>query len=304
MALSEQVLWKKERSLMAEKVWQAFPVEEQIRIREIFSFFEMYYENGYEFSGETHNFWECLYVLEGEACFSSDESVYNLKQGDIIFHKPMSLHKFFVTGDAGARLLVFSFSAQGPLTLWLRDKVFALTVAQKEIVNAMLDYIQFLDVGEEAPQKEYKYLIPYNHIPNYLQMISTYYHQLFLMLAEEEIMSVASSAPDAKTFGKAISYLNSNLDRQPAVSEIARFCGVSEAGLKRAFRKYAGIGVHKYILKLKIKAAVELLQDGDNVSSVAEKVGFNSQSYFSKAFKRETGKNPSEIKENQRPEIT
>ncbi len=140
--------------------------------------------------------------------------------------------------------MVFSFSAQGLLTVWLRDKVFALSAAQKEVMNAMLAYIQSLDAGEETLQKEYRYLIPYTHIPNYLQMIGTYYHQLFLMLAGEEVISVASSAPDALTFGRAISCLNSNLDRQPAVSEIARFCRVSVAGLKRIFRKYAGIGVH------------------------------------------------------------
>ena len=74
----------------------------------------------------------------------------------------------------------------------------------------------------------------------------------------------------------------------------------TESNLKKylicIFDKYAGMGVHKYLLKLKIKAAMELLADGNGVAVVAEKVGFGSQSYFSKAFKRETGQNPTDFK--------
>ena len=54
----------------------------------------------------------------------------------------------------------------------------------------------------------------------------------------------------------------------------------------------------------KIKAAIELLQDGENVSNVAERIGFGSQSYFSKAFKRETGISPSEFKTSENAERT
>ena len=128
-------------------------------------------------------------------------------------------------------------------------------------------------------------------------MVSTYLYQLFLSLADEGIVSPVSSATDAVIFSNAIRYLNCHLHTQPSVIEIARHCNVSESSLKRTFDKYAGISVHKYLVKLKIKVAMELLQDGESVFTVSEKLGFNSQSYFSKAFKRETGKSPSELKQ-------
>ena len=56
--------------------------------------------------------------------------------------------------------------------------------------------------------------------------------------------------------------------------------------------------MHKYLLKLKINVAKKLLQDGRQVSVVAENLGFASQSYFSKAFKRETGFTPSDFAKN------
>ena len=281
---------------MSETIWRAFPVKEQIHISDIYSLFQIHYEKGYEFTGETHNFWECLYVMEGEVCVSADERVYNLNAGEIIFHKPLELHKFIVNSVNGAEVLIFSFSAEGHLTGWLRDKVFTLSDVQKALVSAMLTYIHSKGVCGDVAQKEYRYLLPYEHITSYMQMIVTYLYQLFLTLAEEGRISAVSSAPDALSFGKAIGYLNSNLERQPTIQEIARFCNVSEASLKRIFDKYAGMGVHKYLLKLKIKAAMELLADGNSVAVVAEKVGFGSQSYFSKAFKRETGQNPTDFK--------
>ena len=69
-----------------KKIHRAYPVREQIRITDMYSFFQMHFANGYEFSGETHNFWECLYVLNGEVCvsadvFSDNRTVYLLLYG-------------------------------------------------------------------------------------------------------------------------------------------------------------------------------------------------------------------------------
>ena len=287
---------------MEEKIWLAFPVKEQIHITDMYSLFRIHYLSGFAFPGETHNFWECVYVVRGSICVSADERVYNLEDGDIIFHKPLEFHKFNVTSENGADLLIFSFTAEGPLTGWLRDKVFRLSEYQQSLVSSMTDFMESKSQTLTAATPEHHYLTAFDRIPYYSQMVITYLNHLLLSLADESTIASVSSAPDALTFSKAISYLNSNLHRQTSVSEIARFSNVSESGLKRIFEKFAGISVHRYLLKLKIKAAIELLQDGENVSNVAERIGFGSQSYFSKAFKRETGVTPSEFKTAESPE--
>ncbi|MCI5648759.1 MAG: helix-turn-helix domain-containing protein [Fusicatenibacter sp.] len=277
-------------------VWMAYPIEEQIQITSMYSLFETHFEGGYAFHGETHNFWECLYVVEGKVCVAGDERVYNLSRGSIVFHKPMEFHKFSVDGESGADLLIFSFAAEGPLTAFLRNKVFVLSEYQKQILDNLRFYMADCAKNQEAPKEEHQYLTLFSSLPTYAQMVSTYLQQLMLSLAEQGVPSVASSAPDAVCFGKAISYLNCNIHRQPTIAEIARFCNISEAGIKRIFEKYAGIGVHKYLTKLKMKTASELLLDGESVSCVAARLGFSDQSYFSRAYKRETGRMPSSVK--------
>ena len=280
--------------------WMAYPVREQIRITDMYSLFEAHYESGYAFPGEAHNFWECLYVMDGQACVSGNERVYYLSPGSIIFHKPLEFHKFIINGREGADLLIFSFSAQGPLTASLEEKVFCLSDGQRGILSSMLSFIHVrmkeADPRMSAGPGASLCLEPFHTMPVYSQMVAMYLQQLMLSLAEAGAVSSASSAPDAVIFRRAISYLNSNVHGQPSVPETARYCNVSEASLKRIFDKYAGIGIHKYLLKLKVKAAVELLESGDSVSHVAEQLGFNNQSYFSRAFKRETGFVPSSLK--------
>lgn len=113
--------------------WLAYPIKEQIRITDMYSLFVVHYDCGYAFPGESHNFWECVYIIKGEACISGNERVYNLAQGSIIFHKPLELHKFIVNGKDGADMLIFSFTAEGPLTAYLEEKVFMLSDFQKSI---------------------------------------------------------------------------------------------------------------------------------------------------------------------------
>lgn len=278
--------------------WNPFYVKEQIHIDTLFSLFIEHKPNGFHFPGETHNFWECLYVLEGSACVSGDDKVYELSVGDLIFHKPMELHKFYIDHEDGAKLLIFSFDLKGPLSEYFKNKVFHLNDEQQGIVCEMLD---FIDRQAEIPEKnsEYKkeeqFLRLRNSSPVYLQRLVTFLYSLLLSLGDNGNISHFSTVSDALVFQQAVHYMTEHIYEQPTVLEIAKHCFLSESGLKRLFTKYAGISIHKYFLTLKFKTASQLLQDGMSVREVSEKLNFSSQSYFSVSFKRETGINPSKL---------
>lgn len=279
-------------------IWSAINVKNPIIIDKFYSFFEVHYDMGFHFSGETHNFWECVYVQQGAICVTADERIYTLKSGDIIFHKPMELHKFYVDAKSGATLLIFSFSLDGELAHTLENKVFSLSENQQQLVHSMLDYIHEKLEPYPFPKNsplEHRYLLPFRDIPTYSQMVTTYIYQLFLSLIGDGNIADASSAPDALIFRKAVGYMTNQIKKQPSVSEIAVFCNVSVATLKRIFDKYAGISVHKYFFILKINLATKLLKSGLPVSETADTLGFSSQAYFSAAYKRETGINPSSV---------
>ena len=73
----------------------------------MYSLFMPSYTHEFNFAGESHNFWETLYVLDGSVCVSANEKVYNLSEGDIVFHEPLELHKFYTTSP-NTKLLILT----------------------------------------------------------------------------------------------------------------------------------------------------------------------------------------------------
>lgn len=279
--------------------WKPIYPEKQIQIDSLYSLFIENKPGGFEFPGETHDFWECRYVLRGKICASGDDKIYELSPGEIIFHKPMELHKYYIDGDETSDILIFSFNMSGPLKTYFNDKVFHLTNEQQDILNSLIRYMSETkkDTNTDKYKKEEQFLQPFcdNHI--YIQKIITYLEYLFLSLADKGYISEVSYKKDALIFSRAVNYMNENIFDRLSVAQIAKYCYTSDSSLKRLFSKYAGMSIHKYFLKLKFNIAFKLLKDGMSVTEVAQKLNFSSQSYFSVSFKREFGINPSKIED-------
>jgi len=271
-----------------------FPIKESIKLKNIHSFFTMNCNDAYEFLGETHNFWEMLYVIKGSLCVSADERIYQLSEGQIIFHKPMELHKFYITDKKGAEILVFSYDAEGCLCSFFEEKVFTLSSRQQGLLG---DLIVYAEKHAENTDSVYgRYLPAFISSESYSQTVSLYIQRLMLSLYENGSVLPVLNTDDSSAFARAVRYMNDNISANLSVEEIADYMNLSVSSLKRIFSKYAGIGVHKYFLKLKLKNAAELLEKGVSVTLVGDRLGFSSQGYFTNVFKRETGYLPSQYK--------
>lgn len=282
-----------------EAEWQAFQVESHVRISALFSLFVRLCPPGYHFHGETHDFWECLYVLRGDVCVSGDDRVYQLTEGDMIFHKPLEMHKFYVEHENGADLLIFSFSLDSAHRSFFAEKAFTLSEEQKGFLRALISYINRNMAETKVPEQVVlpkRYLYPSCMNPLYLHTIVMYIERLFLSLMEKADTTELFDSVESRLFSHAVNCMKKHIDAGLSVAELAGMCNISVSGLKRIFDKYAGISVHKYFLKLKLQKAVEFLLGGKTVSETAVALGFSSQAYFTKAFRRELGINPSEIK--------
>lgn len=278
---------------------QPFKNEPQIHIENLYSIFKMSYKSNYKFNGEVHDFWEFLYVIEGDVQVSGDERVYALSTGDMIFHKPMELHKFAVENEKGATLFISSFTLEGKISDYFKNSVFTLNREQRRIISDLIHYMEAETEDFEAKteyQKFYRFLTRAETSQIYLQRVLNYLHQLFLSLADNGRTAHSISTPETALFKEAVRFMQSNVAEQLTVNDIAKHCKISQSGLKRTFSKFAGISVHKYFLNLKLNAAINLLQSGNTVAEVTDRLNFSSQSYFSAAFKREIGNSPSKFK--------
>lgn len=284
-------------------MYQSYKIREFIKINEMYSLFEADYENTYDFPGESHNFWECVYVVDGSICVSGDDRIYNIKKNQLIFHKPLEVHKFHIDSKENTRLFIFSFSSEMGMDFF-ENKVFMLNHRQIDIINNLLKYLRsnnnikittINEIKKSAPAD--MYLKKFDKSPEYSQTIITYIYQLFFsLLNTTENIMVSLQNEDAKIFSEAVNYMNNNIDTFANISEIAKIVNTSPTTLKRIFAKYSGLGVHKYMVTLKINAAIQMIADGVSVTEISDSLGFSSQGYFSSVFKRELGIYPTDYK--------
>ncbi|MBQ8267907.1 MAG: helix-turn-helix transcriptional regulator [Clostridia bacterium] len=278
--------------------WQSYEVKEQVKIEKLYSFFRRHYEKGHNFAGEMHDFWEVVYVIDGEVIISADENVHNFKSGDIIFHKPLELHKFNVVGEDGATLLIFSFAMTGDICKKMERRAYHLDKYRRSIMKSFIDFYEYSEdkLSERGIQKNSYDLLPYFADDSiFLQTASTYISRVVLSLSDGTNTLSKTKTHETELFKTALVIMNERVAEQLSVNELASTLNMSVSSLKRLFDKYAGMSVHKYFLTLKIKTATLMLKGGMAVNEVSDALGFSSQGYFSATYKRETGNNPSQI---------
>ena len=277
--------------------WQSYQVKEQVKITKLYTLFKMNFEKGYHFNGEMHDFWECMYVLDGSMCISADDRVHNLSQGDIIVLKPFELHKFNVDDPNGVTLFIFSFTLEGMIGGNLQS-AYHFDKYGRSVVKTFLEYLDF-EIKKRADiiRDEYYWnILSYFENDNiFLQTVSLNISRIILTLSSDTSILEKSKTYETELFKKALIIMNENIAEQLSVNELAERLNISISSLKRLFDKYAGMSVHKYFLTLKIKVATLFLKNGISVNEVSESLGFSSQGYFSAMYKRETGNIPSQV---------
>jgi AraC-like DNA-binding protein len=100
---------------------------------------------------------------------------------------------------------------------------------------------------------------------------------------------------DDPQVGRALRALHADPARAWTLAELAREAGASRTALADHFTEHVGKPPMAYLAAWRMQIAATLLTSGPlTVAQVADRVGYESEASFSKAFKRQTGLSPSE----------
>lgn len=92
---------------------------------------------------------------------------------------------------------------------------------------------------------------------------------------------------------QALDYINSNLQSQLKIAEVATTLGMSSHYFSRLFSQSMGLAPHQYITQRRIEVAKQLLKNTAlPIIEITAEVGFNSQSHFITLFKKHVGITP------------
>jgi AraC-like DNA-binding protein len=98
--------------------------------------------------------------------------------------------------------------------------------------------------------------------------------------------------------GKVIAAVHADPERDWNVPEMAALMGASRSSFAEAFTRTLGESPAKYVAKVKMfQARRWIAQDGMRVATAADRLGYESEASFSRAFKRVIGHAPSAARE-------
>lgn len=99
-------------------------------------------------------------------------------------------------------------------------------------------------------------------------------------------------------------FIEFNLDSKINLSELAEKYEVSAPYLSSLFKKEVGTTIVKYVNKLRIDRAINLLNTSSlSIQDIAIYVGIYDHNYFTKVFKKEVGVAPSDYRNNLHNEV-
>ncbi len=99
---------------------------------------------------------------------------------------------------------------------------------------------------------------------------------------------------------KVLKLIHNKMEYKWTLAGLAKECGTSRSGLADRFKYVIGETPINYLTRWRIQKAQELLQNSSNsTAQIAEEVGYQSESAFSIAFKKITGKGPGQFRREQ-----
>lgn len=264
-------------------------VKNAVEIQTVYTAFNQHFAKDFSFNGESHDFWETVFVLDGKVGITADNDVYSLGSGQMLFHKPMEFHRIRSEGGTEPTVIIFSFSASDMPKL--KKRVYAVSEEGLEEVKAVLDMTSGAFVSTDGrfhigDGKELEARLALKR----LEVL------LLTVILGDETEEIREISKGTESYRRIVDTMKKNIGKMLSVDDIAKLCSMSRSNVKRVFAKYSGMGVIEYFNDMKVKRAKKLLREGMSIKEVSLALGFYNQNYFSTMFKRIDGVSPGKYK--------
>lgn len=273
------------------------PLEKTIHVQDLVTIHYFEYGKDYSFKGESHNFWEFLYVDKGSIYVQADQSHHKLDQGQIIFHHPMEFHTVAANKEVAPNLVVVSFVAESEAMNFFKHKILTLSPDQK---NHLGHIIRLAKEVFESPLDD-----PY--LRTYIKKSTPPFasEQLILLNLEQFLIECIRRAQDVLRPPKGlppmlwdsqtskvhyiVELLKANLYQDLDLPQISRAVHMSPSALNKLFKQDLQLTVLQHYNQLKIQEAKRLIRQGTyNFTEIAGLLNYQSIHYFSRVFKKHT----------------
>lgn len=284
-------------------MYNKITLKEEFNITKIITMHYYEFAKDFVFSGEKHDFWEFLYVDEGEVEVTSENNGFLLHQGELIFHKPNEFHSVWANKKIAPNVVVMCFECNSPSMSIFKNKIYQLGDKERNYLSLIVKegYNSFLPpLGDPEKnilkQKDNSIFGSEQLIKNYLEILFiTLVRQKELLNNKQRLSSIAKERSEREIIKRIIDYMHTKIDANISQNEFCNIFNISKTHLFDIFKRQTKKGIMEYFRNLKMERAKILIREGKyNFTEISELLGYSSIHYFSRYFKKNTGFTPSE----------
>ena len=274
------------------------------RVEKLITIFYMELSKDFYYEGESHDFWEMVYIDKGEMLCTADKSQFILKSGELTFHKPNEFHNLSGNKNTAPNVSILTFECKSREMKQFDGKIFRLDAEEKALLSMLfaegLSCFQLEEPNNPLLQRLEKLPdAPFGSeqmVKNLLEIFFIKLHRHKETVTKKSRLNYRVNGINVPTEVKRIlDYIDQNLYERLSISIIANAMGKSESTIKGLFSLYQTGGIINYCNGLKIKEARKLIREGNyNFAQISNLLRFDTPQYFSKCFKKYTKMTPSE----------
>ena len=247
-----------------------------------------------EYCLHNHAMYELVYCLRGDVVYQAESVRYRMEPGSLLIISPAVLHKLFVCSDAPFErhtIFINYFGRTSALSSLIAQC--QRPVGEKRIGSAYYGPAQ----GEELRHMFERLSQAAGAKDEAVSQLTPFFAQA---LAAELAMTIYGKDPErysvssSKTIDTLLLYLSQNFTNDISLSELSERFFLSKDYCNRLFHKVTGMTVMQYVLYNRVLYARQLLSDGVAAATAAKRAGFSDYSNFYRAYRKVTGRMPSD----------
>lgn len=240
-----------------------------------------------------HDFFHVVWVTHGSGHHIIDSASYEVRPNTLFFMSPGQVHDFQLSDDSRGYTINFSsefFSLQlenkkilHEIPVYKLESPIPVVYLSAEQAAGLQPVMNDMEAECEAEEQGY-----HDVLRSYLA--------IFLLKASRFAAPVTGTEPVLRNLILARRFkemLEQNFRTVGEVAEYARMLRVTERALNDATRRTMGVTAAKLVRDRVMLEAKRLLLHSDTpISLIADQLAFDDPAYFSRCFKKHTGRSP------------
>ena len=272
-----------------------------ISISKIVTIHQYNFDKDFRFEGESHDFWEMVYVQKGRVHITAGSKSFFLKQGQVAFHKPNEFHTINADGVNSADVFVIAFVCSSKAMAFFKSKNATVPSALKKLLASLID--ESLNLFTPLPVTGVELKIKDDTPIGSPQLLRMHLEEFLIMMIREESIQddltffVNKESMENHLVSQMIDIIEKNVYKRISCAEVCDEMNYSRTYLSKIFKASTNYTISEYITHLKIRESKKLIRAKCyNFTQISDMLHFDNPHYFSRVFKKVTKITPSQYK--------